>query len=537
MNPNPAIRALLISGDAVGGQQVATALRAELRPRPVIRRVPTLTAGLECLRRFRYEIVLLDLQAATDGSSPSVGALHAAAPELPVVVLGDEGHEAAVFAAMRAGAQDYLIKERSAPHLIAKSVQYAMERKRTARALAAAEARQMENEALLRAFYDSPGVLRGIVEIIAGRMHTVSCNAAAAAFFGRKTAGRGRPPTAGASLPPDIARTLLKHYEESRRAAASVRFEYEHPCPDGNRWLHAAVSYLGKPTGGQPRFAYAMFDITDRKAVEEELRQATAELERRVAERTATLNTTVAALRAEVDQRLRAENELLANQRKLRALMSELILAEEKERRRIAHGLHEEIGQMLVMAKLHVAEITETGGRRPTAAREAAAELDQSLDRVLAATRSLTFDLVSPVLQKLGLEAAVRGYCKRLEDDQGIRCDFRRTGLQAALPGDQEILLFHTVRELLRNVVKHARAHRVDVQLACTVDGVRITVQDDGVGCDVAALNFTTRGGYGLFSIRERAQGMGGTFRVEPVTPHGTRITLNLPITPGSTNP
>ncbi len=133
---------------------------------------------------------------------------------------------------------------------------------------------ERENEAILRSFFDSPGVMRGIVEMIDGRIFHVSCNGAAAKMFGvDRDSISGKPATeAGASEA--VARTWAGLYEDSRRTGKSISMEYTRRDADGrDRWLLATASYLGAGPSGSPRFAYTILDLTERRLAEEAMHQ------------------------------------------------------------------------------------------------------------------------------------------------------------------------------------------------------------------------------------------------------------------------
>ena len=142
------------------------------------------------------------------------------------------------------------------------------ERKRTGEAL-------RESEALLRVFFDSPGVMRGIQEIVDGRIVHVSCNAAAAEMLGMDRESIAGKSLSDAGTPEEAAPLWVSVYEESRRTGKPASMEYARRCADGQEhWLLVTASYLGAGTSGNPRFGYSCLDLTDRKRAEEALRES-----------------------------------------------------------------------------------------------------------------------------------------------------------------------------------------------------------------------------------------------------------------------
>jgi PAS domain S-box-containing protein len=128
-----------------------------------------------------------------------------------------------------------------------------------------------ENEAILRSFFDSAGVMRGIVEVIDGRVIHVSCNEAAAKMYGVDRGSISGKSAAEAGASEAVVQTWVGLYEDSRHTGKPVSMEYGRRDADGReRWLLATASYLGTGPSGSPRFAYTILDLTERKRVEEE---------------------------------------------------------------------------------------------------------------------------------------------------------------------------------------------------------------------------------------------------------------------------
>lgn len=231
----------------------------------------------------------------------------------------------------------------------------------------------------------------------------------------------------------------------------------------------------------------------------------------------------------EVVQRKRREEEVNRHQRSLQWLLKRLQVVEEEERRRLAVDLHDTIVQDLAAARLLLAETL--AGELPDGRRERLAEVDRIVRGAIGHSRALTYELSSPLLHQFGIEAAVQWLAEQTGGRHAIavRCLCPPTPL--ALPADREVLLYRIAQELLRNVVKHAGARNVTVTLAPLADGVRLEVEDDGRGFSAARprSGATESGGFGLFSIRERLEGIGGTVCVDTGAGRGTRVAISVP--------
>jgi signal transduction histidine kinase len=214
-----------------------------------------------------------------------------------------------------------------------------------------------------------------------------------------------------------------------------------------------------------------------------------------------------------------------------------LALAEERERRRIATALHDEVGQALALARLKLGELAGASPRQEfTALVQAIYEM---VAQILQRTRSLTFELSPPVLYELSFEDALGWLVEQFQKQHPICWEFLADHLPERLPDDVRVTLFHAVRELLFNVVKHAHAGIVTVVVECDPGEVRIRVEDDGVGfaADELWSNPRAMDGFGLFSVRERLESLGGRLEIDSRVGGGTRATLAAPLTSSDVPP
>lgn len=224
-----------------------------------------------------------------------------------------------------------------------------------------------------------------------------------------------------------------------------------------------------------------------------------------------------------------------AASRRLQTLAYELTVAEARERQRIAHVLHDEIGQLLAMAQMRLGELGHSLVAEPAQA-DVVNEIRSLLYQAAQATRATTFELHPAVLRQLGLAAAIESLVQRMQRISRMRvhlsCEPAPAPSTSALPQAVCSVLLRTVRELVLNAQKHAQAVNLWITMDQPAGELRISVVDDGVGFDVDAVTgrFSPEGGFGLVSIEAQMQSIGGTLSIESVTGHGTEAVLSLPL-------
>jgi signal transduction histidine kinase len=231
-----------------------------------------------------------------------------------------------------------------------------------------------------------------------------------------------------------------------------------------------------------------------------------------------------------INERKQAEERLLTYQERLRSLSSELFLAEERERRRIATGLHDHIGQTLVFSKIKLGEIQKSW---PSSSPSGALiEIKELIDQMIKETRSLTFELSLPVLYELGLEPAIEWLAERNQELYGIPTGFYDDGRPKPLEDSVRVFLFQSARELLFNIAKHSRAQNSNVSIHRNGGNIEIEIDDDGVGFEMSGPNLekSRNKGFGLFSIRERLSHIGGRLDLKTEPGRGTKAVLIAPL-------
>jgi two-component system CheB/CheR fusion protein len=297
-----------------------------------------------------------------------------------------------------------------------------------------------------------------------------------------------------------------------QRAVATGRpvlgYEEEIIFEDGAT-IHAfgnAVPLLD--SAGKPRGAVAAFvDVTPLKRAQFDLQLLNAELEKKVDARTKELS------------RLAA---------RLRTLTWEVSTAEQRERRRLANILHDHLQQILVGIKFQLA--MAAGRIKEPEGKNTLSDVEELLDEALAATRDLAIELSPPVLYDTGLTAALESQARRLERQNGFHVDVESQVPERRMREEFRILLYHCIRELLLNAVKHSGTDSAKVELCEEPKSfITVVVRDEGRGFSVEEADASDSGHFGLFHIRQRLENVGGCLDIQSMPGGGTTATLVCP--------
>jgi len=220
-----------------------------------------------------------------------------------------------------------------------------------------------------------------------------------------------------------------------------------------------------------------------------------------------------------------AEQRIIDDERKLKALSDRLLVVQEEERSRIARELHDDLGQSLTALKMDVtgllANTEQQYGRSPTANR-----ILRTLESMVTAVQRISSELRPSILDDLGLVAALESEALLFEERTGIECEL-------SLPPEAQIephaatTIYRIVQEALTNVARHSNASRVEIRLRPRTEEVLLEIRDDGRG--VTDDEITDPLSLGLVGIRERADLVGGTVQFEGVAGRGTIVSVRIP--------
>ena len=287
------------------------------------------------------------------------------------------------------------------------------------------------------------------------------------------------------------------------RAGGDFEMEFRVVLPDGSaRWIYDRGKLLADPAGQSKHLVGACTDITARKLAEEALRQAHAELENVVEQRTAAL----------------------------RQLSARLLHIQDEERRRIARELHDSLGQYLTAAKINLDILTTSPAN---SSEEMLVEARTLIEEALAETRTMSHLLHPPLLDEAGFDSAARWFVDGFAKRSGIRVELDIAPEMQRLPSAVEIALFRVLQESLTNVHRHSGSDSVEICLRRSEASVEMQVIDHGHGLPPEVLRrFETTGaniGVGLAGMRERVKELGGQFHLHS-TSKGTALIVRIPL-------
>lgn len=296
--------------------------------------------------------------------------------------------------------------------------------------------------------------------------------------------------------PSELVRNRAERFRQVFQSRQPVRFEDTR----GDQFFDNNFYPLLGKDGQVTAVAVYSRNITARKTAELALLQANAELEKKVRDRTA----------------------------QIRALASELTLAEQKERKRVSGILHDNIQQLLIAARYRLGGLNQVRNKKT---QQILAQVDDLIGQAITCSRTLSGELSPPILQTGGLEPALEWLASWMENNHGLKVGLSFRGRVQLQKDGILTLLFQVIRELLLNVVKHAQTQTAHVEVIQVKQVLRVIVSDQGVGFDPKTLMHSSgrATGFGLLSIRERLQLLGGSMEIESAPHQGSRLTLLAP--------
>jgi PAS domain S-box-containing protein len=282
---------------------------------------------------------------------------------------------------------------------------------------------------------------------------------------------------------PDDLPNCMVTYAQSFDRRVPFKMEYRLRRHDGEwRWVEDRGVPITLPNGSFAGYIGSCLDITDYKRAEEELR----------------------------------------------AVSGKLIEAQEKERRRIARELHDDINQRLAMLAIEIQQLREIPRLSAGQIRTRTEELFKVTTEISSDIQLLSHRLHSSSLEYLGLVPAMRGFCEEYARRQEVEIDFAYNNVPNSLPSDVALGLFRVLQEALHNAKKHSGVLKFEARLMGVQGHLELTIRDHGKGFDPEAAS--SGQGLGLVSMRERINLLKGTISIISKPKFGTEITARVPI-------
>ena len=507
--------------------------------------VQTYEAGQEAIARQEHDVYLLDYLIGVHNGLDLLKDAVAKGCNAPIIFLTAHGNYSVDLKVMEAGASDYLVKGEFTSPVLERSIRYSLMgkhieeelkehrnnleelvRQRTiqhAEARADAERRANEAEqrqAILEALLEY--IPEGIAVVDSPELHVQALSRYAIDMVGL-FGGKRRDPLTNLHLAltelPEGSGLLEPIREAALRGKISSNLEQTltNQHDEGEIAVLLSAGPIRDTLGNVTGAVAAWRDVSELKRMREELRIAHDNLELRVHQRTRELAQTLI--------------ELKESREELRLLASQLLRAQEEERKRIAREMHDSIGSSLSAVKFSLENAAAQLKRNPRI-QDAFLSLSKAVEQAIDESRRIITDLRPSILDDLGIIATLNWFCRRFEAiytdirvEKAVRLD------EAQVPENLKIIIFRIIQESMNNSAKHSQARKISLSLSLEGDWIELRIIDDGVGFDQSAV--VPKGQhakFGLTSMRERADLSGGQFGIESLRGKGTAISVRWKI-------
>lgn len=447
-------------------------------------------AGLEvALEAGGFDLVITDYQVRWTDGLEVLRRVKQAFPQIPVVMFTGTGSEDIAVDAMKSGLDDYVLKMATHYARLPVAVRSALDKTQARRELA--EARELEERAERR----SRSLIENAMDIIAIVDGTTTLSYVSPSV--EQTLGYPALELLGESVLGLCHRDDIQTVKDAVAAAFAdprvpVSFEFRVRHSDGDwRLLETSAQTFTDEETGITDLVLNARDSTHRRLAEIELR-------------------------AGFELLVKTDNER-------RRLLSRLVTAQEEERKRIAEDIHDDSIQVMSAAAMRL-QVLRDKISDPSLVEEIS-KLDTLITKSIARLRTLVFDLRPRVLDEGGLAAALRDSLKDLESTASCVLEDH---LRVEPDQERRTILFRIAQEALANIRKHSEAKRVDVSLGQKDGGFHVKIADDGVGFAQGGAG-SDGGGFGMPSMRERAEMFGGWLKTTSAPGEGTVVEIWVP--------
>ncbi|HLZ40769.1 MAG TPA: response regulator [Candidatus Sulfotelmatobacter sp.] len=492
-------RRVLVADDNADMRQYLSRLLAE---RYDVVAVADGKLALEAVQKQPPDLVVSDIMMPNLDGFGVLQALRSDAETktIPVILLSARAGEESRVEGIDAGADDYLVKPFSARELLAR-VQTHLE---------LARVREESNELLRK----NEQRLRAFVSASADVVFRMNPDWTEMYYLDGKgfIADTKKPSSIWLSdyIPADDQERVSSVIKQAIQSKSVFQLEHRIFRADGSLgWTSSRAIPLLDEQGEIEEWFGAASDITARKLIEEELREAQTKLELRVRERT---------------------EELERVQEDLRDLSGKLLLLQDDERRRIARDLHDSAGQLLAVLGMNLDQLEDESKNNVPLAQKVG-EARELVQRVTQEIRTTSYLLHPPLLDESGIPAALKMYVDGLTQRTRLKIALNIPDNFGRLNHEIELTMFRIVQESLTNVIRHSGSETAEIRITRSSDQVTLEIKDQGKGIsdeNLAALNEFAPG-VGIRGMRERVRHLSGEMKVHSTSP-GTTVSIRLPI-------
>jgi len=301
----------------------------------------------------------------------------------------------------------------------------------------------------------------------------------------------------------DDAAAALQKFKDCLPERREYRDEFRLRRNNGEfRWMIAEGSPRYTEDGEYAGYTGSLYDITERRLAEMQLRWTNQKLEKEL-------------------------KEGIAREAEIRTLSARLLVAEEEGRKRVARELHDDLSQQIAALSIGIGSLKRKLPVDQEEARERSDRIHQKLVQLAESVRRLSHELHPAVLQYSGLAAALREHVSSFAGATKIDARLDTEGQFEDVPPEVSLCLYRITQEALRNIEKHAKATAAVVRLRTAGGELLLEIEDNGVGVEAEAAG--TGAGLGLLSMEERARLAGGTFRLRSAKDEGTTLSVRIP--------
>lgn len=455
------------------------------------KRVDSASTARQAMLAGQWDAILSDHSMPGFNALAALDLMQELHLDLPFIIVSGVIEEETAIAAMRAGAHDYLSKDRLDRLVPAVEREMREANNRAERRIALETVK--DNEARFRALISNiPGMVFQLLRQTDGGFRFLYVSEGAEALLGR--------------TPGELA-AAPESFFDAIRAEDRPAFETALSCSAEDL---SHMNWDGRIRGADGTEKWINLRSAPRRNASSEVQWE--------------------GIASNITQSKLAENELRKSRAQLAELSSHLEAAKEEERERIARDIHDELGGTLVAIKIEASLLSSKLPTDPLQLRKRVRAVEGLIDEAISTAGRVARELRPGILKDFGLAAAIECQADDFSQRVGLNCDTTEISHEVDPDETTSLALFRVFQEALTNVAKHAQATRVGIRLG--IDGGDLTLEIADNGRGISAEDMNKSKSFGLRGIRERMRGLGGSLELAMNSPLGTRVILRAPFRP-----